>query len=346
MSEADNNQDQDEEALEEWNNMLSSDGSSENSEGSGEESKRHADEINPEYKGIKAVLDQALQSYEKLPMLEVVFERLVRLLTTSLRNLTSENVDLEIASFNSMRYGDYIDKLQQPSLIGIFKANEWENYGITKLNANLVFSLVDLLFGGKKNTADQQRTESREYTLIEQSLMRQFSEVVLNELSVAFDPITTASFSFERIETNPNFVSISRPGDAIILLTLNVYMEERGGTIDLILPYNTLEPVKDKLTQMFMGEKFGADAEWKDNLTTRLHDLDFEISAVIEGESIKMSELSKLKVGNTIILTPETEENVIMRCGGVDIMQGNVGKINDKLAFENKRVLIDDSTDS
>ncbi len=345
MSDAENNQDQDEEALQEWTNMLSSNSSEEASGENKNDSDINAENIKPEHKGIKAVLDQALQSYEKLPMLEVVFERLVRLLTTSLRNLTSENVDLEIASFNSMRYGDYIEKLQQPSLIGIFKANEWENYGITTLNANLVFSLVDLLFGGKKNSVEQ-KNENREYTLIEQSLMRQFSEVVLNELSIAFDPITIATFSFERIETNPNFVSISRPGDAIIHLTLNVYMEERGGQIDLILPYNTLEPVKDKLTQVFMGEKFGADAEWKDNLTNRLHDLEFDISAVIEGESVKMSELSKLRVGNTIILTPNTEENVIMKCDGVDIMRGNIGKIEDKLAFENKKVLIDDSSES
>src|SRR6185312_12803472 len=42
--------------------------------------------------GIQAILNSALVSYERLPMLEVVFDRLVRMMTTSLRNFTSDNV--------------------------------------------------------------------------------------------------------------------------------------------------------------------------------------------------------------------------------------------------------------
>ena len=39
--------------------------------------------------GIRAIIDSALVSYERLPMLEVVFDRLVRMMSTSLRNFTS-----------------------------------------------------------------------------------------------------------------------------------------------------------------------------------------------------------------------------------------------------------------
>src|SRR6204780_1250295 len=43
--------------------------------------------------GIRAIIDSAMVSYERLPMLEIVFDRLVRLMTTSLRNFTSDNVE-------------------------------------------------------------------------------------------------------------------------------------------------------------------------------------------------------------------------------------------------------------
>src|SRR5262250_1876204 len=46
--------------------------------------------------GIRAIIDSALVSYERLPMLEVVFDRLVRLMTTSLRNFTSDNVEVSL----------------------------------------------------------------------------------------------------------------------------------------------------------------------------------------------------------------------------------------------------------
>src|SRR6202522_3713353 len=36
--------------------------------------------------GIRAIIDSAMVSYERLPMLEIIFDRLVRLMRTSLRN--------------------------------------------------------------------------------------------------------------------------------------------------------------------------------------------------------------------------------------------------------------------
>jgi hypothetical protein len=41
-------------------------------------------------------------------MLEVVFDRLVRMLSSSFRNFTSDNVDVSIDSMVSMRFDDYL----------------------------------------------------------------------------------------------------------------------------------------------------------------------------------------------------------------------------------------------
>ena len=44
--------------------------------------------------GMQKIISSGLVSYERLPMLEIVFDRLVRLMTTSLRNFTSDNVEV------------------------------------------------------------------------------------------------------------------------------------------------------------------------------------------------------------------------------------------------------------
>src|SRR6516162_3424403 len=44
-----------------------------------------SEEDGAEHTGIRAIINSALVSYERLPMLEIVFDRLVRLMTTSLR---------------------------------------------------------------------------------------------------------------------------------------------------------------------------------------------------------------------------------------------------------------------
>ena len=111
-----------------------------------EDAKKNVQEKKPtDLKGIKAVLEQSLQSYDKLPMLEIIFEKFIRQLSTSLRNLTSEPVDVTITDFSSLRFGSYFGSLENPSSIVVFKAVEWENLGLLILENNMIFSFVDIL---------------------------------------------------------------------------------------------------------------------------------------------------------------------------------------------------------
>src|SRR5580700_6208603 len=100
--------------------------------------------------GIRAIIDSAMVSYERLPMLEIVFDRLVRLMTTSLRNFTSDNVEVSLDRITSVRFGDYLNSIPLPAILGVFKAEEWENSGLLTVNSNLIYSIIDVLLGGRR----------------------------------------------------------------------------------------------------------------------------------------------------------------------------------------------------
>jgi flagellar motor switch protein FliM len=72
--------------------------------------------------GIAAIVNASLVSYERLPMLEVVFERLQRTMSTSLRNFTSDNVEVSLDNITAIRFGDYLNSIPLPAMIGVFKA--------------------------------------------------------------------------------------------------------------------------------------------------------------------------------------------------------------------------------
>ena len=82
--------------------------------------------------GLQALVDNTTVTYERLPMLEVVFDRLVRLLTTSLRNFTSENVELTLESITSLRFGDYLHGVSPPVMVAVFRAAQWDNFGLLR----------------------------------------------------------------------------------------------------------------------------------------------------------------------------------------------------------------------
>jgi flagellar motor switch protein FliM len=181
-----------------------------------------------ERKGNRAIVNSALVSYERLPMLEVVSDRLVRLMTTSLRDFTSDNVETSLENITSIRFGDYLNSVPVPAILGVFRAEEWDNYGLLTVDTSLIYSMVDVLLGGRRGTAAI-RMEGRPYTTIERSLIKAMVEVVLKDLSAAFEPLSAVNFKYDRIETNPRFATIARPANAAILIRLRVDMEERGG---------------------------------------------------------------------------------------------------------------------
>ncbi len=86
-----------------------------------------SDDDSAERSGIRAIINSALVSYERLPMLEIVFDRLVRLMTTSLRNFTSDNVEVSLDNISSIRFGDYLNSIPLPAILSVFRAEELDN---------------------------------------------------------------------------------------------------------------------------------------------------------------------------------------------------------------------------
>jgi flagellar motor switch protein FliM len=281
--------------------------------------------------GIRAIINSALVSYERLPMLEVVFDRLVRMMSTSLRNFTSDNVEVSLDNITSIRFGDYLNSIPLPAMLTVFRAEQWDNFGLMTVDSSLIYSVVDVLLGGRRGTAAM-RIEGRPYTTIEISLVEEMVHVVLADLSAAFEPLSPVIFGFDRLETNPRFATIARPANAAVLVRLRIDMEDRGGRLELLLPYATLEPIRELLLQMFMGEKFGRDTIWESHLATELWSTDIEIEAVLEEQTLTISEIMNLEVGSTLMLNSTADSPVDLRCGGINLLTGKVGRVGQHIA--------------
>ncbi len=270
-------------------------------------------------------------SYERLPMLEIVFDRLVRLMTTSLRNFTSDNVEVSLDRITSVRFGDYLNSIPLPAILGVFKAEEWDNSGLLTVNSNLIYSIIDVLLGGRRGQTAI-RIEGRPYTTIETNLIKRMIEVVLADAELAFRPLSPVKFNIDRLETNPRFAAISRPANAAILVRLRIDMEDRGGTIELLLPYATIEPIRDVLLQMFMGEKFGRDSTWEGHLATEIGQAQIAVDAVLYEAQLPLKQIMKLNVGDTLMLEMKSDAMVIVRCGEVTLTEGRMGRVGDRVA--------------
>jgi flagellar motor switch protein FliM len=286
---------------------------------------QEGDDIETERSGIEAIIDSGMVSYERLPMLEVVFDRLVRMMSTSLRNFTSDNVEVSLVNITSIRFGDYLNSIPLPAMLTVFKVEEWDNFGLITVDSSLIYSIVDVLLGGRRGTAAM-RIEGRPYTTIERNLVERLINVVLTDLGGAFDPLAAVTCRFDRLETNPRFATIARPANAAIVARLRIDMEDRGGRLELLLPYATLEPVRELLLQMFMGEKFGRDSIWENHLATELWFTDVELDAVLDEITISLKDVLNWEVGSRLELQVTPDTTVDLRCGENSMFRGRMGR--------------------
>lgn len=288
--------------------------------------------------GVQALINSGLVAYERLPMLDIIFDRYVRMMSTSLRNFTSDNFEVSIDSMTSIRFGDYLNSIPLPAMLAVFEAKEWENHGLITIDSNMIYSVVDALLGGRRGNAPM-RIEGRPYTTIEHTLVGEMLNVMLTDLCGAFEPLSPVTFELDRMETNPRFATIAQASNAALLIKMRADMADRGGKMELVLPYATIEPIRELLLQRYMGEKFGRDSIWETHLANEILMTDVDLDAVLDEQKMTLGEVMNFEVGQTLMLNVDQDADIDLRCSGVSMLKGKTGMIGRHKAVRVERII-------
>lgn len=282
--------------------------------------------------GLKAVIESNVISYERLPMLEVICERMVRTFATSMRNLTSDAIDVTLEEITSTRFGEFMIHVPLPAMFGVFHVKDWENYGVITVDSGLIYAVVDALLGGRRGNSNM-RVEGRAFTTIETKLVWKMVHLALEELSNSFEAVEPVTMELERMETSPRFAAIAGPSNITAVATFRVDMEGRGGKFNVLLPYATLEPVRSKLLQRFMGEKMGRDRMWETHMAQELTKTDVTVDVVLGEKLMPLRDVTRMEVGQTIAFGTDPKEALLLQCGGVPLGRAHIGQRSKNIAI-------------
>ncbi|BAI76436.1 flagellar motor switch protein (plasmid) [Azospirillum sp. B510] len=299
----------------------------------------------PALSAIQRLVSSTTVNKDRLPMLDVVFDRMVRMLNTSLRQFASTNVEASLSKIEWLRYTDFQDAIELPALIGVARAEPWDNQMLVTIDSALIYCMMDVLLGGRRSRPG--RIDGRAYTSIERKMTERMMKVVLQDLGQSFDPLAQVDFVFDRLEVNPQFATITRATNAIIRVRIAVEVERRTGHIDIVIPYATLEPIRGKLVQMFMGEKFGHDTVWESHLKNELMRSKLELVAVLAETKVPLGEVLAWQKGQSLKLRISPDSTVMVFSKTIPLFAGHMGQRNDNIAvkidtdLDTKQELID-----
>jgi flagellar motor switch protein FliM len=282
--------------------------------------------------GFEALVGGAVVGIERMPMLNIVVDRLARLMTTSIRKFTADNADVSIERIRAVRLRDFLDSIALPAMIGVIRAEQWDSYCLAALDSRLIGSIVDVLLGGRKNQL--QPIEGRPYTPIERTFVeRLVGDVITKDLKRSFEAIGEVDFTLERFEGTPSYAAITKLSAAAVTFRAEVMMEGRGGHIDFLIPYAALEPVRDVLSQEFVGKKQGGDTIWRTHLLSEVPRAEVRLRAVIESRQVSAVEIARWQPGSMLVLDRRHDEPIEVFCGDLLVLTARIAEQDGRVAL-------------
>lgn len=251
----------------------------------------------------------------KMPMLDVIHEKFCRdfgsTLSMDLGRL-SESVPTGTRLLN---FQEFLNGLPLPSCLSLFKADPLPGNGVVVVETQFVFTLVDIFCGG--TGASRFRIEGRDFSSIELGIVRRIVKKALNELARAWKPVYPVDVSFIRTEINPQFVSIAHPSEVVIIMESKMDVEGATGTLQIVIPYAMVEPIKDQLAQSNIGDRGVMDREWKGKVRRHILDSSVEVKAVLGTADLTIRQVLNLKEGQIITLDRFSDEPADLLVEGI-----------------------------
>ncbi|MGQ9367135.1 FliM/FliN family flagellar motor switch protein [Azospirillum sp. A39] len=274
--------------------------------------------------GLAAFLDNGRITVERMPMLEVVMDRFVRILASRLRMALGRPADVRLAALRSTRFGDWMAaRCAAESLFVVARAAAWDGHLLLWPDRAALDGWVEALTGGGDGTAGLRRPD-RALTALDRALAAVPAGAALDALETAFAPVGAAGLALDRVEADDRRAWIDRPHNAAFLAELALDVDGRTGRLDLLLPYATLEPVRDRLRRMFVGERFGEDTLWRAHLRAELGRASTPVQAVAGSLELPLGALLAWRPGTVVAL--DGNGRVALEVGGVAVARGALGR--------------------
>ncbi|MFN7904857.1 MAG: flagellar motor switch protein FliM [Pseudobdellovibrionaceae bacterium] len=305
-----------------------SDGASQSSD-SGSSTSSSGGKSNSSSIDDKKVVPYDLTSQDRIirgrfPQLEVIYEKFMRFFRVSLSSALRKISSITHTSTEFLKYGEFINTLPLPTCMSVLRFGNLRGSALMVIESKLAYALVDSFFGGAERPYT--KIDGKDFTPIELSIVQKVVQLAINDLESAWSSVEKINCSFVRTEVNPQFVGIVPPTDIVIASTFDVELENATGTIAMVIPYATIEPIKQKLSTGFQVESDQTDKKlWTSIIRDQLLDTDIEIKVDLGQSVIQLKDLMKLKVGDVIPLNQDQAGEFDIQVEGVRKFKGHYG---------------------
>ncbi len=259
----------------------------------------------------------------RMPTLEMTNEKFARMFRATLSSMLRKVVSVTALSIDTIKYGDFLKTLPVPTSMHLFRIDPLRGNAVIVVESKVIFSLVDIVFGGSGK--DSYKVEGREFTAIENNLIKKVVLSALLDLERAWKTLLDVRMAYQRSEVNPQFAHIVPLTDVVVVINFEMEMDYSSGIISLCIPYSTLEPIREKLRAGFQSDQLEVDKEWEKRLKEELMSSGLELVAQLGRTHLLTREVRDLKIGDIILLDQYASDPIDVYVEGMRKFKGFPG---------------------
>lgn len=256
----------------------------------------------------------------RMPTLEMINDRFVRLNRVSLYNLLHRAPEISVGPVQIKKFGEFIHTLQVPSSLNLVRFNPLRGTALVVLDPKLVFSIVDNFFGGNGRHT---KVEGREFTATEQRIIQLVLRSVFTDLREAWSHVADLQPEYLQSEINPHFANIVSPSEIVVVTSFQIDLEGGGGNIYITMPYAMIEPLREVLDAGVASDRMERDERWLQSLREEIDDAELAVTTLVGRTTLSLGELLNLKPGD--VLPCDFTGRVILFAEDVPVFHGTLG---------------------
>ncbi|MDP3498642.1 MAG: flagellar motor switch protein FliM [Candidatus Nitrotoga sp.] len=278
----------------------------------------------------------------RMPTMEIINERFARLFRISLFNLIRRTAEISVGPIRVQKFSEFLRNLPIPANINIVQAKPLRGNGLFIFDPNLVFLVVDNMFGGDGRF--HTRVEGREFTQTEQRIIQQLLTAVFDSYNKAWQAVYALKFEFVRSELNPQFANIATPNEVVVTTTFDIEFGGLGGAFHVLTPYSMIEPLREQLYSTMQGDHMAIDKRWLRTLSKQVQSAEIELTAILGQAQITFEKVLGMRSGDFIPL--DVEDSITALVNEVPVMRCKYGVFNNQYALKVEKMLSSTSDDS
>ncbi|MGA7594621.1 MAG: flagellar motor switch protein FliM [Gallionella sp.] len=302
--------------------------------GEAEDASEHADAAPGEVRPYNLASQERIVR-GRMPTMEIINERFARLLRIGLFNFIRRTPEISIGPVRALKFGEFVRNLHVPTNLNIIQAKPLRGNGLFIFDPNLVFLVVDNMFGGDGRFHN--RVEGREFTQTEHRIIQKLIAVAFENYEKAWENVQRLKFEFVRSEMNPQFANIATPNEVVIVTTFDIELGGNGGAFHICMPYSMLEPVRDLLYSTIQGEHVTMDHRWLQLLSRQVQSANIELVAMLGQATVTLDQVLKMRAGDIVPL--EIGEHITASVDGVPVMECKYGVFNNQYALRVEKMI-------